>query len=133
MLWRLDSRWNFHNHHGVKLDRDKPSEYLRENLYVVTSGVCSAPPLLASMQAIGADHILFGTDYPFESMEVACRFLETAPVSEIDREKISFRNAERILNLGRCLSIAAQVHSAMAAAQGVSAVGSGASALNSSA
>jgi 2,3-dihydroxybenzoate decarboxylase len=103
VLWRLDSRWNFHNHHGVKLDRDKPSEYLRENLYVVTSGVCSAPPLLASMQAIGADHILFGTDYPFESMEVACRFLETAPISEIDREKISFRNAERILNLGEAL------------------------------
>ncbi len=100
MLWRLDSRWNFHHHHGVKLDRDKPSEYLRENLYVVTSGVCSTPPLLASMQAIGADHILFGTDYPFESMEVACRFLETAPISEIDREKIAFRNAERILNLG---------------------------------
>lgn len=98
VLWRLDSRWNFHNHHGIQLARGKPSDYLRENLYIVTSGVCSPPPLLASLQAIGADHILFGTDYPFESIEVACKFLDTAPISEIDREKISFRNAERLLS-----------------------------------
>ena len=97
VLWRLDSRWSFHDHRGIQLTRDQPSDYLRENLYVVTSGVCSPPPLLASLQAIGADHILFGTDYPFESIEVACHFLDTAPISETDREKISFRNAERLL------------------------------------
>jgi len=58
VLWRLDSRWNFHNHHGVELARAKPSEYLRENLYIVTSGACSPAPLLASIHALGADHIL---------------------------------------------------------------------------
>ena len=64
-------------------------------------GVESNGMILSEQElALGADHILFGTDYPFESMEVACRFLETAPISEIDREKISFRNAERVLNLG---------------------------------
>ena len=28
-LWRLDSRWDFHNHHGIELAKGKPSEYLR--------------------------------------------------------------------------------------------------------
>lgn len=100
VLWRLDSRWDFHNHHGIVLDRERPSEYLKENLYVVTSGVASAPPLLTAVLALGVDHVLFGTDYPFESIGVACGFLEEAPISDEDREQIAFRNAERLLGLG---------------------------------
>ncbi len=98
-LWRLDSRWDFHNHNGIELRRGRPSEYLRHNLYITTSGVCSPAPLLCALLALGSDHILFGTDYPFESIEVAARFLESAPISEADREKISFRNAEALLGL----------------------------------
>jgi len=99
VLWRLDSRWKFHNHHGVELARGNPSEYLRHNLYITTSGVCSAPPLLCALLALGPEHILFGTDYPFEEMATATAFLHTAPVSEADRAKIAHLNAERLLRL----------------------------------
>ncbi|MEE4542617.1 amidohydrolase family protein [Streptomyces sp. V4-01] len=99
VLWRLDSRWGFHHHHGVELAREKPSYYLRHNLYITTSGVCDAPPLLCAMLALGADRILFGTDYPFEDMATATRFLETAPISEADRRKIAGANAEALLRL----------------------------------
>jgi len=98
-LWRLDSRWAFHNHHGVELRRGNPSEYLRHNLYITTSGVCDSPPLLCALQSLGADHILFGTDYPFEDMATATGFLANAPIPEADRDKISHRNAERLLHL----------------------------------
>jgi 2,3-dihydroxybenzoate decarboxylase len=98
-LWRLDSRWDFHYHHGIELAREHPSAYLRENLYVTTSGVCSAPPLLCALAALGADHVLFGTDYPFEDMATAAEFLAAAPVSEADRVKIGHANAERLLHL----------------------------------
>jgi 2,3-dihydroxybenzoate decarboxylase len=99
VLWRLDSRWGFHNHHGIELARGNPSEYLRHNLYITTSGVCSAPPLLCALLALGAEHILFATDYPFEDMAVATRFLADAPISEADRARISHRNAEELLRL----------------------------------
>lgn len=99
ILWRLDSRWKFHAHHGIDLARGTPSHYIRENLYITTSGVCSAPPLLAAILAIGADHILFGTDYPFEEMGTAVDFLRGAPIDESDRAKISHQNAQRILRL----------------------------------
>jgi 2,3-dihydroxybenzoate decarboxylase len=99
VLWRLDSRWAFHNHHGIELARGNPSAYLRHNLYITTSGVCDAPPLLCAVLALGADHILFGTDYPFEDMATATQFLRTAPISEADRAKIAHRNAERLLGL----------------------------------
>ncbi|MFG3099187.1 amidohydrolase family protein [Streptomyces sp. NPDC048182] len=99
VLWRLDSRWGFHHHHGVELARGNPSEYLRHNLYITTSGVCSAPPLLCALLALGPEHILFGTDHPFEDMATATAFLRDAPVSEADRAKIAHLNAERLLRL----------------------------------
>ncbi len=98
-LWRLDSRWDYHAHHGIELARERPSDYLRHNLYVTTSGVCDAPPLLCALLALGADRILFGTDYPFEEMHIATEFLRTAPISEADRAKIAHGNAERLLGL----------------------------------
>jgi 2,3-dihydroxybenzoate decarboxylase len=99
MLWRLDSRWGFHNHHGIELARGNPSAYLRHNLYITTSGVCSAAPLLCALLALGAEHILFGTDYPFEDMATATAFLRDAPVSNADKIKIAHTNAERLLRL----------------------------------
>jgi 2,3-dihydroxybenzoate decarboxylase len=99
VLWRLDSRWGFHNHHGIDFKRGNPSEYLRHNLYITTSGVCDAPPLLCALLALGADHILFGTDYPFEDMATATDFLVGAPLSQADRAKISHLNAEKLLRL----------------------------------
>lgn len=99
VMWRLDSRWEYHNHHGVELARGNPSEYLRHNLYITTSGVCSAPPLLCALLALGPERILFGTDHPFEDMATATAFLASAPISEADRAKISHLNAERLLGL----------------------------------
>lgn len=98
-LWRLDSRWEFHSKLGIELKRGKPSEYLRHNLYVTTSGVCSTPPLQCTLAELGADHVLFGTDYPFEDMSTATEFLRTAPIDEGDRAKISHLNAERLLRI----------------------------------
>ncbi len=62
MLWRLDSRAQFQ---GLKLPK-KPSEYIRRNVYVTTSGMCDGPPLRCSLDALGRDHVMFAADYPFE-------------------------------------------------------------------
>jgi 2,3-dihydroxybenzoate decarboxylase len=99
VLWRLDSRWDFHNHHGIELARGNPSAYLRHNLYITTSGVCSSPPLQCAISALGVDHVLFGTDYPFEDVATATEFLANAPISADERKAISHGNAERLLKL----------------------------------
>ena len=99
VLWRLDSRWAFHNHHGVELRRGNPSEYLRANVYITTSGVCSDPPLVCAVSAMGADHVLFGTDYPFEDMSTATQFLDHATLTDSDRAAIAHVNAESLLRI----------------------------------
>ncbi|MCX5947173.1 MAG: amidohydrolase family protein [Cyanobacteria bacterium] len=98
-LWRMDSRWERDNRHGIELGLGRPSDYVRRNIYITTSGVASAQPLLCALLAMGADHILIGTDYPFEGISVATEFLRGAPISEIDKAKIAHQNAERILHL----------------------------------
>ena len=74
-------------------------EYLRENIYITTSGYFTDPPLLCALTVLGADRIMFSVDYPFASNARGRAFLDAAPISEPDREKIAHGNAERLLGL----------------------------------
>jgi len=99
ILWRLDSRWAWHNHRGIELKRGTPSAYIRHNVYITTSGVFDEAPLKCSISALGADHVLFGADYPFEDLDAGTEFLRTADIDAADRELIAHGNAERLLRL----------------------------------
>ncbi len=99
MLWRLDSRWPIYKH--KKELKKPPSQYIRDNFVITTAGACDAPPLLCSIAAIGVDNVLFSTDYPFESALIAAEFIEKAPISDQEKEKICYLNAERVLKLNR--------------------------------
>ncbi|WP_026468320.1 amidohydrolase family protein [Amycolatopsis balhimycina] len=96
-LARLDSRYA----HVAPEDRTRqlPSYYLRNNVYVTTSGVMSHAALLGATHAVGIDRVLFSIDYPFESSAEAVEFLRTAPYSPADLERIAHGNAERVLGL----------------------------------
>lgn len=75
------------------------ADYFRENFYVTTAGYFTGPPLLCTLMVLGADRILFSIDYPYAPTTQGRAFLDTAPVSDADREKIAHRNAERLLGL----------------------------------
>src|SRR6185312_13981905 len=46
----------------------KPSDYIRENMVVTTSGMNYSAPLLLTIQTLGIDNVLFAADYPFETV-----------------------------------------------------------------
>jgi predicted TIM-barrel fold metal-dependent hydrolase len=77
----------------------RPLEYLRDNLLVTTSGNWYEPAFVCTLLALGADNILFAADWPYEANLTAAAFLEKISISDGDREKIAFRNAERVLKL----------------------------------
>lgn len=95
LLWRFDSRAKLY---GVKLGKP-PSQYIRENIAVTTSGMCSAEPLACALAALGTDRVMFAADYPFESADEAGHFMDTVTLPETLRADIAWSNAERLLGL----------------------------------
>jgi 2,3-dihydroxybenzoate decarboxylase len=95
LLWRFDSRAKLY---GVKLAKP-PSQYIRENFMVTTSGMCSAEPLACALSALGASRVMFAADYPFESTEEAAHFIDGVALDEKLRNDICFNTAVRFLKL----------------------------------
>jgi len=101
-LWRLDSRWivvGREESAAPPLAKKKPSQYIKENFYVTTSGMFWHPALQCCYSALGADRILFAVDHPYESNKDAVQFLDTASICDGDKEKIYHLNAEKLLGL----------------------------------
>jgi len=95
LLWRFDSRAKLY---GVKLEQ-QPSDYIRQNIVVTTSGMCSAEPLNCAIAALGADRVMFAADYPFEQAAEAGKFMDETPLDEGLRKDIAFSNAFSHLGL----------------------------------
>jgi 2,3-dihydroxybenzoate decarboxylase len=95
LLWRFDSRAKLY---GVKLAR-QPSQYIRDNIVVTTSGMCSAEPLTCAISALGSDRVMFAADYPFESAQESAEFIDHTPITEAVRADICFNNAAKLLRL----------------------------------
>ena len=74
-------------------------EYFSEHFYLTTSGYFTTPPFLCMQQVAGIDRILFSVDYPFSSNTLGRKFLDNLAVSPEDMEKITHRNAEKLLKL----------------------------------
>jgi len=74
-------------------------EYIKENFYFSISGNIYMPAFTCCYEAVGADHILFGVDFPAGSCAEAVDFMESAQISQNDREKIYHLNAEKLFSL----------------------------------
>ncbi|MDX3895060.1 gamma-resorcylate decarboxylase [Pusillimonas sp.] len=99
MMWRIDNRnaW-------VKVEPSYPAkrriaEYFNENFYLTTSGNFRTQTLIDAILEIGSDRILFSTDWPFENVDHASDWFDSASISEADRLKIGRTNSVRLFKL----------------------------------
>lgn len=97
-LWRLDQRARAFAGHTPG---PAPSELVRRNIQVTTSGSFSAEPLRCALDALGEDSIMYAVDYPFESMTEAAGWLGTSEIDQQTRAKIEHRNAQTLLALNQ--------------------------------
>jgi len=100
LLDRLDFAANFSHVTSdsgafVPLKR-KPSEYLRENTWVSTS--CNYLPAAfnCSREAMGMDHVVFGSDHPYGKMSECLAFLGERGLSAADQELLFEKNAAQL-------------------------------------
>ena len=76
-------------------------DYFRTNVHYTTSGFNYDAAFLSLLLQVGADRIMFSTDYPYWPMAASREFLDRLPVSPQDRMAIAHGNAERLLRLTR--------------------------------
>ena len=93
---RFDSRAKLY---GVKLKK-KPSDYIRENIVVTTSGMFSFEPIDCALKALGRENVMYSADYPFENPAEAGEFMDKLPLDRGVIEDISYNNAARLLRIG---------------------------------
>jgi uncharacterized protein len=77
------------------------AEYVREHVWITTSGFFTTPPLLNALLELGSDRILFAIDYPYSTNRQGRAFLDELPISPSDLERIAHGNADRLLRLGQ--------------------------------
>ena len=71
-----------------------PSEYFKTNIWLTTSGNLLAPAFYCAKNVFGIEHILFGTDYPMESLNENVDFIESLDLTQEELERVFWKNAE---------------------------------------
>ncbi len=95
---RIDSGYRNHPPCRKNISK-KPSEYFKEFYYDTVSFNVSA--LRCALEIVGPEHIVFGTDYPFQPLEgvsLINESIEALNLSDRDRESIEYGNIFKILH-----------------------------------
>ena len=77
----------------------KPSDYLKENFYVTTSGMAWQPPILYAQSVLGMDRVLYAMDYPYQFVPDEVKVTDDLPISDADKKKFYQANAETVFAL----------------------------------
>jgi predicted TIM-barrel fold metal-dependent hydrolase len=72
------------------------SHYLKNNLWVTTSGNFLPAAFVCSRDGLGMDRIILGTDFPYEDMVPSMEFLASLPLTDDEKTKLYETNAKSL-------------------------------------
>jgi gamma-resorcylate decarboxylase len=98
-MWRVDNRNAWVKAPPRYPAKKKLAEYFQANFWLTTSGNFRTQTLIDAILEIGADHILFSADWPFENIDHAADWFDAASISEGDRIKIGRTNSANLFRL----------------------------------
>lgn len=76
-----------------------PSEYIKRNFTVTTSGMNWGPSVRFAIDALGAEKVMFAIDYPFVDSALSVQQMDAIDISAEDKAAIYHLNAERVFNI----------------------------------
>ena len=91
--YRIDRYYGLGGTGSGKRLHKLPSDYLRDNFHITTSGNFSAPAFACTLEVIGADRVMFSVDYPMDDNQTGAEFMATYPMDDATRRKVCFENA----------------------------------------
>src|SRR5215469_5228382 len=75
------------------------SEYLRENVYITTSGMPYGPTIRYCQEVLGIDHVLYAMDYPYQFVAEEVIMQDELDIPPDAKKKFFQTNAEAIFKL----------------------------------
>lgn len=102
-LYRLDFMHNAmvraERYDNVKPLHKKISDYLRDNVWMTTSGMAWEPAILFIRSVIGADHVMYAMDYPYQFVAEEVDAMDALPLTGPELKAFYQTNAERVFRL----------------------------------
>ena len=84
---------------GMQPLQRKPSEYLKDNVWVTTSGMQWEPAIRYSQSVLGMDRVMYAMDYPYQFVAEEGKGTDGRPISDADKKLLYQTNAERVFRL----------------------------------
>jgi 5-carboxyvanillate decarboxylase len=79
--------------------KKKVSDYLRENVYITTSGMNWAPAVMYCRSVLGNDRVLYAMDYPYQFEPSEVLAMDALPMSDAEKKAFYQGNAEQVFKL----------------------------------
>jgi len=93
-LTRMDNRI-LPNDSYIKCKENLSYYFKNKNILITTSGITVPNTIECAINAIGIDSIMFATDYPYENVKGEVDAIKYLPISDEDKDKIFYKNAEK--------------------------------------
>jgi 5-carboxyvanillate decarboxylase len=98
MMYRIDYMYL-----NVRIKRPKtqlkPSDYIRRNVFVTSSGLAYAPSITFAQRELGMDRVLYAMDYPYQYDIDEVHYSDAFPISPAEKKMFFQSNAERVFRL----------------------------------
>ena len=98
-LWRIDNRNAWVGSKRSYAATETIRHYFQNHFWLTVSGNFHTPTLMNAITEIGADRIMFSTDWPFENVDHAAIWFDATPISDADKMKIGRTNAQKLFGL----------------------------------
>lgn len=74
-------------------------DYMRENVFVTTSGMAWAPAIKFTQEVLGVDRVMYAMDYPYQFVPDEVRAHDLLDIPAEAKKKLMQTNAERVFRL----------------------------------
>jgi 5-carboxyvanillate decarboxylase len=98
-LYRIDYMQENNRQAFMPKLKMQPSDYMRRNIYITTSGMPWAPAITMAQSVLGMDRVLYAMDYPYQYRVEEVTMTDNFPISAADKKRLFQKNAEKVFSL----------------------------------
>ena len=100
MLYRIDYMQRVvREGRGAKKLKRRPSDYMRENIYITSSGMAWEPAIKFAQQTLGVERVLYAMDYPYQADPIEVLAMDAMDIGAAEKRLFFQTNAETVFGL----------------------------------